>query len=193
MQLCIAALSIVKQMRPQTEIVLYGSNIQPNLPFEADQRGLIHDLSELNYLYNETSVGLCLSLTNPSRIPIEYMAAGCVPVDLYRYNNLFDNPTGTSLLAYQSPRSIAEAVLSLLNNKEECNLRSGNCIEVANKRTIEWEVDTAVNSINYLLSHNTFEKLELPARTYHQNPVISNFDLNSHVINFNNWQTELSL
>jgi predicted HAD superfamily hydrolase len=190
---CIAALSIVKQMRPQTEIVLYGSNIQTNLPFEADQRGLIHDLSELNYLYNEASVGLCLSLTNPSRIPIEYMAAGCVPVDLYRYNNLFDNTNGASLLAYQSPRSIAEAVIFLLDNKEECNLRSGNCIEIAKKRTIQWEVDTAVNSINYLLSHNTFEKLELPDRTYHQNPVISNYDLNSHVINFNNWQTELSL
>ena len=54
---CIAALAIVKQRRPQTEIILYGSNLKPNLPFEVNHRGLIHDLSELNCIYNEASVG----------------------------------------------------------------------------------------------------------------------------------------
>lgn len=189
---CIAALDIVKQRRPQTEIVLYGSNAQPNLPFEATQRGLIHDISELNRIYNEASVGLCLSLTNPSRIPIEYMAAGCVPVDLYRYNNLFDNPTGTSLLAYQSEASIAEAILQLLENPEECKFRSENGIALAQQRSLKWEVDTAANAIRWLLSGASMDQVESPEYTYHQEPVIASADKTREVVNFCKWQKKMS-
>lgn len=190
---CIAALAIVKQHRPQTEIVLYGSNAQPNLPFEATQRGLIHDLSELNLIYNEATVGLCLSLTNPSRIPIEYMAAGCVPVDLYRYNNLFDNPTGTSLLAYQSEASIASAILHLLENPEECNLRRENGIALAKQRTMQWEVDTAANAVRWLLSGASVDQIRQPECVYHQEPMLAGIDGTREVINFCNWQNNLSL
>lgn len=190
---CIAALAIVKQRRPQTEIVLYGSNAQPNLPFEATQRGLIHDLTELNRIYNEASVGLCLSLTNPSRIPIEYMASGCVPVDLYRYNNLFDNPTGTSLLAYQSEASIAEAILQLLENPAECKSSRENGIALAQQRSLKWEVDTAANAIRWLLSGASVDQIQSPECIYHQEPVIAAADRTREVINFCKWQHELSL
>lgn len=189
---CIAALAIVKQRRPQTEIVLYGSNSQPYLPFEATQRGLIHDLSELNQLYNEASVGLCLSLTNPSRIPIEYMAAGCVPVDLYRYNNMFDNPTGTSLLAYQSEFSIAEAILQLLENKDECQRRSSNGIKLAENRSLNWEVDAASNAIRWLLCGASIDDIQSPELTYHDEPIISKYDRTREVVNFCKWQKDLA-
>lgn len=190
---CIAALAIVKHRRPQTEIVLYGSNAQPNLPFEANQRGLIHDLSELNRIYNEASVGLCLSLTNPSRIPIEYMAAGCVPVDLYRYNNFFDNPTGTSLLAYQSEASIAEAILHLLENPDECNSRREKGIALAKQRTLKWEVDTSVNAIRWLLSGASIDEIQQPECIYHHEPIIAPIDRTREVFNFCSWQHNLSL
>lgn len=185
---CIAALAIVKQRRPQTQIVLYGSDAQPNLPFEADQRGLIHDLSELNRIYNEASVGLCLSLTNPSRIPIEYMAAGCVPVDLYRYNNLFDNPTDTSLLAYQSEASIAEAILYLLENQEECNSRREKVMAIAKQRTMKWEVDAAVNAVRLLFSGTSFDQIRPPECVYHHEPIIAAADRTREVENFCRWQ-----
>lgn len=189
---CIAALAIVKKRRPQTEIVLYGSNAQPNLPFEATQCGLIHDLSKLNHIYNEASVGLCLSLTNPSRIPIEYMAAGCVPVDLYRYNNLFDNPSGTSLLAYQSEASIAEAILHLLENPEECKSRRMNGIALAKQRTMKWEVDVAANAVRWLLSGASIDQIRTPECTYHQAPVIAAADRTREVVNFCKWQLAMS-
>lgn len=189
---CIAALAIVKQRRPHTEIVLYGSNSQPYLPFDATQRGLIHDLSELNQIYNEASVGLCLSLTNPSRIPIEYMAAGCVPVDLYRYNNLFDNPTGTSLLAYQSESSIAEAILKLLENKDECERRSLNGIALAQQRSLNWEVDTASNAVRWLLSGASIDEIQTPICTYQDDPIISSLDKTREVLNFCKWQKDLA-
>ena len=189
---CIAALAIVKQRRPQTEIVLYGSNAQPNLPFEAVQRGLIHDLSELNHLYNEATVGLCLSLTNPSRIPIEYMAAGCVPVDLYRYNNLFDNPTGTSLLAYQSEDSIAEAILHLLENNNECEERSLNGIALARQRTLQWEVDAACNAVKAITSGLNLDDINAPTCVYNDKPFLSSSDSNREVDAFCIWQYNLA-
>lgn len=189
---CIAALAIVKQLRPQTEIVLYGSNAQPNLPFEATQRGLIHDLSELNIIYNEATVGLCLSLTNPSRIPIEYMAAGCVPVDLYRYNNLFDNPADTSLLAYQSEESIAAAILHLLENPDECSSRRNNSIALAKQRTLEWEVDAAVNAIQWLLSGMSVDQIRQPVCVYHNEPLIATTDKTREINNFCKWQLKLT-
>jgi len=189
---CIAALAIVKQRRPQTEIVLYGSNAQSNLPFEATQRGLIHDLSELNRIYNEATVGLCLSLTNPSRIPFEYMASGCVPVDLYRYNNLFDHPTGTSLLAYQSEASIAEAILYLLENPDECRSRREKGIAHAKQRTLKWEIDTAINAIKLLLSGASFDKIRPPECIYHDEPMIATTDRTREVVSFCRWQRELA-
>lgn len=173
---CIAALAVVKKHRPQTEIVLYGSNAQPNLPFEATQRGLVHDLSELNKIYNEATVGLCLSLTNPSRIPIEYMAAGCIPVDLYRYNNLFDNPNGASLLAYQSESSIAGAILHLLEHPSESLRRRENGIRLAQKRTMQWEVDSAVNAVSWLCNGKSFDKIDPPEIIYTENPFIDRTD-----------------
>lgn len=191
-EICIAALNIVKIRRPQTEIVIYGSNTQVNLPFEATQRGLINDLSELNRIYNEASVGLCVSLTNPSRIPIEYMAAGCVPVDLYRYNNMFDNLTETSLLAYQSEFSIAEAILQLLENDADCKARRENGIVLAKRRTLTWEVDTAVNAVQWLLSGKNMDQIQVPVSTYHQEPVIAPVDNTREVFNFCKYQEYLS-
>jgi FMN phosphatase YigB (HAD superfamily) len=189
---CIGALAIVKQRRPQTEIVLYGSNAQPNLPFEATQLGLIHDLSELNRIYNEASVGLCLSLTNPSRIPIEYMAAGCVPVDLYRYNNLFDNPTGTSLLAYQSEESIAEAIIHLLENNTECQQRRMNGIGLAQKRTLQWEVDAACNAIKMMTTGFSLKELNTPQCAYIDQPFVSEHDRMPEIKAFCDWQHKLA-
>lgn len=189
---CIAALAIVKQRRPQTEIVLYGSNAQPNLPFEATQRGLIHDLSELNKIYNEASVGLCLSLTNPSRIPIEYMAAGCVPVDLYRYNNLFDNPDGTALLAYQSESSIAEAIIHLLENPNECHRRRDNGIALAKQRTLLWEVDAAVNAVKHLINGKSIDDIAITELSYSSSPFISEIGSNRYAKNFCDWQLHLA-
>lgn len=189
---CIAALAIVKQKRPETKIVLYGSNAQPNLPFDAIQLGLVHDLAKLNQLYNEASVGLCLSLTNPSRIPIEYMAAGCVPVDLYRYNNFFDNPTGTSKLAYQSEASIAEAILQLLQNKNDCMARRENGIAVAKKRTLQWEVDTSVNAIKWLIAGNSINDVETTKPVYEDPPVFSDNDKNATTRAFCDWQLRLA-
>ena len=187
----IAALRIVKQQHPDTKIYVYGSNAPIYLDFEVENLGLIGDLSELNALYNKCQIGLCISMSNPSRIPFEFMAAGTVPVDVYRYNNLMDYPTGTIKMAYQSSESLAEAICQLLENKTELNQRSKACQKFAKTRTLEWETDVIVNSFLALTEGKLYCDSNVKTR-YTDNPVMANCDIKESVITFCKWQKNIS-
>lgn len=142
----IDALRLVKQAAPDVTIYVYGSNIPLHLNFPVENLGLIHDLNELNDLYNRCMAGLCISGSNPSRIPYEMMAAGCVPVDLYRYNNLMDHVPDTTMLAYQDSASIAEALLAVLD-PHTFKRMSAASQRFAASRTLDWEMDVIANSV----------------------------------------------
>ena len=113
----IEALGIVKFLRPDVKIYLYGSNIKGNVWFEHENLGII-PLEKCNALYNKCEVGLCISSSNPSRIPFEMMAAGLPVVDLYMENNFFDMPNEGVRLAHTTPESIAQALIEILDHKE---------------------------------------------------------------------------
>lgn len=147
----IEALRRVKRAMPEVKVYVFGSNLPLNLDFEVENLGLITDLTKLNALYNRCVAGLCVSGSNPSRIPYEMMAAGCIPVDLYRYNNLLDHQTGTILLAYQNAASIAKALLSILGDPAKARDMSASAIEFAKSRTLEWEVDVIANNLMALM------------------------------------------
>ena len=114
----IEALGIVKFLRPDVKIYLYGSNIKGNVWFEHENLGII-PLEKCNALYNKCEVGLCISSSNPSRIPFEMMAAGLPVVDLYMENNFFDMPNEGVRLAHTTPESIAQALIEILNHPEQ--------------------------------------------------------------------------
>ena len=154
--------------------------------------GLINDLNELNRLYNSALVGLCISLTNPSRIPYEMMAAGCVPVDVYRYNNLFDYENGTGMLAYQSTESLAGAMLHLLEHEEEWGARREKCIATAAHRTLVWETDAAVNAIESVLEGGVLDDMPQPLPSYTDQPFIARQEDRSRVHAWCSWQKRLS-
>ena len=75
------------------------------------------------------------------------MAAGCIPVDLYRYNNLMDHKRGTVLLAYQDSDSIAEALASILDDSGKAERMSGDIAKYAASRTLDWEMDVIANCV----------------------------------------------
>ena len=114
----IEALGIVKFLRPDVKIYLYGSNIKGNVWFEHENLGII-PLETCNALYNKCEVGLCISSSNPSRIPFEMMAAGLPVVDLYMENNFFDMPNEGVRLAHTTPESIAQALIEILDHPEQ--------------------------------------------------------------------------
>lgn len=116
----IEALGIVKHHMPQVKIYLYGSSPKErgNVWFEHEHLGLL-SLPDCNALYNRCAVGLCLSSSNPSRIPFEMMAAGLPVVEMWRENTLYDFPGSAMLLSHQTPECIAESILRLLNSSRE--------------------------------------------------------------------------
>lgn len=109
------ALKLLKAMRPDVQIYLYGSNIPAQFDFECQNLNII-PIEQCNELYNRCKVGLCISASNPSRIPFEMMAAGLPVVELYRENNLYDLPDKGVLLAEPTPEAIASAIIYLLDN-----------------------------------------------------------------------------
>ena len=112
------ALKLVNRARPDVKIYLYGSSIETNFDFECENLHII-PIEKCNELYNKCKVGLCLSASNPSRIPFEMMAAGLPVVELYRENNVYDMPDEGVLLSEPTPEAIASAIIHLLDNKEE--------------------------------------------------------------------------
>lgn len=141
----IDALRLVRAAIPDVKIIVFGSDLPIHLDFDVENLGLITSLEELNALYNRCAVGLCISGSNPSRIPYEMMAAGCVPVDLYRYNNLLDHREGTISLAYQNSASLAQAMIEILTDGRKAQTMSKSGATYVEKRTLKWEVDLIAN------------------------------------------------
>lgn len=110
-------LLMISQKHPDVKIYLYGSAKTYELPFSAEQLGII-SVQECNELYNRCTAGICMSSSNPSRIPFEMMAAGLPVVDLYRENNLYDMPTNGVLLGYPTPESLTEQLELILCNAD---------------------------------------------------------------------------
>jgi glycosyltransferase involved in cell wall biosynthesis len=117
------ALAIVKRLRPETQIYFYGSDQRAVVPYAVRQLGLL-SIEECNRLYNRAAVGLCISTTNPSRIPFEMLSAGLPVVDVYGENNLYDMPDDAVMLAEPTPESIAQALLTLLDDPSARAARS---------------------------------------------------------------------
>ncbi|MFP5075849.1 hypothetical protein ACLE20_00930 [Rhizobium sp. YIM 134829] len=188
-RLGIEALRLLKQKRPELTIYVYGSDESIDPGFPVINLGMISDLKELNALYNRCAVGLCISATNPSRIPYEMMAAGCVPIDLYRYNNLLDYDPGSILLAYQDSASLAEAADSLLREPKTLKRMSKNGITFAASRTLRWENDVIANGVL-----NMLEGKNLPAWTrdlfYDAQPIIADSSSTTAVLAFCRAQRE---
>lgn len=185
---CLEALAKVKAVHPDVEIVFYGSEVRPHAPFPFTHLGLVDDLKVLNRLYNSSSIGLCISLTNPSRIPYEMMAAGCVPVDVYRYNNLFDYDDQTGLLAWQSVDSLAAAMMHLLENEGELELRRERSIISSSHRTLRWEADAAVNAIEFVLEGGDLNSLPVPKLSYNDPVFVADSDRRDSVLAWCEWQ-----
>ena len=119
-------LGIVKHRMPETKILLYGSPESPNLWFEHENLRLV-SRAQCAALYRQAWVGLCISASNPSRIPFEMMASGCAVVDIARENNAFDYEPGAITLAEPRPEALADAIVRLLQDGElrERQVRAG--------------------------------------------------------------------
>ncbi len=116
-KLALRALQIAQKIDPEIKIYLYGSARRKVHNLKATHLGTISE-KECNELYNKCTVGLCMSASNPSRIPFEMMAAGLPVVELYHENNLYDLPEDGCLLAEPNPEAIATAILKIFSDEK---------------------------------------------------------------------------
>ncbi|MFD1139449.1 rhamnosyltransferase WsaF family glycosyltransferase [Paenibacillus urinalis] len=167
----IEALGIVKHFMPEVKIYLYGSKNKTNVWFEHTNLELI-SVEQCNDLYNSCSVGLCISSSNPSRIPFEMMASGLPVIDVYRENNLYDMPDGGVRLADPTPESIAKALMDVLSDEDQIKQMSDFGTEYMRDKTLEHGYRQFTDAVKQALSNEEFNYREYP-KSYNNDPIIA--------------------
>jgi O-antigen biosynthesis protein len=147
-QLGIAALEQVKTRLPELEIVLFGAtevNPPPTFPFVS--RGLVRP-DDLAALFSSSDIGLVLSLTNPSFVPLEMMACRCAVVEIAseRFEGVLTHGRDAWLVE-PDPAAIADGIVGLLENWE---LRE-RIVESAYERTRRMDWRDSVRQIEVVL------------------------------------------
>lgn len=166
--LAVRALRIVKAVRPDIKIYLYGSEADcPDL--DAENLHIIN-VEECNRLYNKCRVGLCMSATNPSRIPFEMMAAGLTAVDLFRENNLYDLPECGVRLAEASPEGIASQIIDLIDHPEVCDEIGKNGYTYMRSYPLQKGFEQFLGAVDNILYDRGAEKTEI-LKSYRLRPI----------------------
>jgi glycosyltransferase involved in cell wall biosynthesis len=135
------ALGELHRRRPQTRIVLFGTDRPPPTTFPYEHLGVLAP-PQLAALYGEATVGLCLSLTNFSLMPKEMLACGlpCVELAGVSAESIFGADGGPLALAPLEPVALADAMERLLDNRDAWERRSHAGIDFVASHT--WEVAT---------------------------------------------------
>lgn len=127
-ELGILALQQVKELVPEVEIFLFGSNYvnAKDVPFEAERLGLLPTLEDLASLYRNADLGIVFSTTNPSLVPYEMLSCGCAVADLdldgalSKYGDMEDNV----FLCSPEPDIMARQIRDILADKAEMHRRA---------------------------------------------------------------------
>lgn len=112
------ALDLVAKARPDATINLVGEDLRGlEIPFP--HRNL-HGLSvaELGPVYNRCAVGLVLSFSNLSLLPLELLAAGTIPVVNDAPNNRLVSDHPEIVYTEPVPAALAEAIIAVLDDPD---------------------------------------------------------------------------
>jgi O-antigen biosynthesis protein len=110
------ALGELHRRRPEVEIALFGEARRIAAPFPYRPLGVLEP-GDLARAYSEATVGLVLSLTNPSLIPQEMLACGLPCVDVVSASMLATyGAEGPATLAACEPIALCEAIEALLDD-----------------------------------------------------------------------------
>lgn len=188
-ELGVMALEEFHRLRPEVELVLFGSshleskplplpapvrslirrvgspntpNIAP-LPFPATVRSLLPGIDDLAKMYADADLGLVFSTTNPSLVPYEMMACGLPIVDLDRPGNEtnYGGRKDIALLANPDPAAMAKRISDLLSDPEELSARSQRGLEFVQTFPSEEEMARRVEEL--ILARMSEKKTALQA------------------------------
>ncbi|MBR3225029.1 MAG: GBS Bsp-like repeat-containing protein [Atopobiaceae bacterium] len=158
--------ALLHELRPDLRLYLYGSRERcAKLHGVAQNLGLLSK-EECNELYNKCLAGLCISSSNPSRIPFEMMAAGLPVVDIHAQNNLFDFCDESALLARPTPDALAEAIVRFADDDGRRIAASERGIAYMRERPACLEQEQFAQAVCQILGGSSVARRDVPAPLY---------------------------
>lgn len=127
-----AALSIVKNKRPDIEIIFYGSqHVQKDqVGYDVTLAGILPTIKDLANLYRNADLGIAFSTTNPSLIPYEMMACGLAVADIDIDDTEFKYGSKDNLFLLNSlPEMMAEQIIDIIDNDDLRHQKALNGLE----------------------------------------------------------------
>jgi glycosyltransferase involved in cell wall biosynthesis/GT2 family glycosyltransferase len=145
------ALAELHRRMPDARIVLFGTEKPLHAAFPYEHLGVL-STPQLARLYSESTVGLCLSLTNFSLMPKEMLACGlpCVELEGVSAESIFGQD-GPLELAPLDPVAIAQALERLLVDREHWQERSRAGVEFVASHTWEHATDEVEAGLRHAL------------------------------------------
>ena len=151
-ELVVDALIALRKKDADVEIYVYGS--QAEFP-DAEQYNVhnlhILNVEQLNELYNNCTVGLSVSTSNPSRIPFEMLAAGLPVVELDLENNRYDFPEECVTLATPTANAISETIYQLLEKTDMQEQIRRDAVAFMKDRPLERGFEQFLEAVDTLL------------------------------------------
>lgn len=142
-------LELIHKRDPEIQFVLVGGEVDTKtLEYPAENPGSVA-LDELGNLYSQCDAALILSFSNLSLLPLEVMSCG-VPVVSNKGDNVewLLNEQVTSL-ANSDPKSMADAVLNIINlSEDEHQKLVDKSVAFANRSNWEDEFDKLASVIS---------------------------------------------
>jgi hypothetical protein len=115
-ELAIMTLDLFHRKHPEYIINLFGWDVSSyELPFPYNNLKILEH-HELNELYNRCAASLVLSLTNMSLLPLELLAAGCIPVVNDGENNRLVSDNEFIAYTQTNPLALAEKLSEIVTN-----------------------------------------------------------------------------
>lgn len=161
------AAALVQRSRPEVQFLAFGSNAQISTPNNMRNLGILGEKSLAN-IYAVSDLGICLSGTNPSRIPFEMGACGLDVVDIDSDNTAHDYGEWVSRVS-PSPEGVAQHVIlaiDRLEHREQDSIRKSD-IDIAARSEERKSFARAILNWEEILvndSRGYFERL--PSQTH---------------------------
>ena len=117
----IMALEIFNKKHPEYTINLAGWDVSGyEIPFPYINHKTLN-LEELNSIYNKCAVGLVISLTNMSLLPLELISSGVIPIVNRGENNYAVSSNKYIYYTEPSPASLSRAMSEIVTKKDLVN------------------------------------------------------------------------
>jgi O-antigen biosynthesis protein len=153
-QLALTGLATLRERRPTLRVVLFGSNLDPVVPFPCTHLG-VQPPASLAALYRKAQAGIAFSLTTRSLVGQEMMASGLPLIELDGENvsSALGESGQLAMLAKPDPISIADAVEEVLDKPEEAAAMARRAHAFVQERSWERTGDQVEHALHEFLAN----------------------------------------